>query len=362
MSTVLFSIYMSNPGVTEKIKQSLGTVRTFQQAVFGECAASEARIKNLNSELTDAKEHLRSRRTALASVRREILRQLHESGGVFSGAPASGNAPPLYMREPETGTRTLDTSQAGAERLGHPRVEPPKYEVPAPSSFRSFPVEPVTPSSSRLPSSPPMTHPVASSSSVTKEQLYAPPPGPPPNHARSVARAPIDGVGGFVDPRALAMRSRSHSPSPSSSSPRFAQQSLNMPVPTVSSSLPPATADSSSQSFAPLRRPSSAEPHYDKIRTIPESGQLTPSPIPPSPSHIAASQDASSVAPLPSASRNPFLSGTSVPGGNEASLMQLSYEDNPESTSSRPGGSLTSHNPFRSLPDHQLSHPDSKIS
>lgn len=94
----------------------------FQQAIFGGCAASEAHFIALDSDLRDEKDYLRSRRTALATVRREILRRLYESVSVFAGSSASGDVRLTYMKDLETGTHAR--SIAGAEAY-HGKPESP---------------------------------------------------------------------------------------------------------------------------------------------------------------------------------------------------------------------------------------------
>lgn len=349
---------------SEKIKQSLGTVRSFQQAVFGECAASEARTKALDSDLRDAKEHLRSRRTALASVRREILRRLHESGGVFAGAPVSGNAPPTYMREPEVGSRTLDPSQAPRHTTNSGNeliVEPPEYESSPSPHPPSLSQERRSPG--LFSSSPPSMSRTASTSTNNGEPTFAPPPGPPPNRAPSLAGTPTDGVGGFVDPRVPTVRSRSHSPfgSPSDSAMGYAHPSMNMPMPNVGpfSPRPSSVPASSDQPPVPPAEDRQHGAMHPSLGNGPDPFSWSPR-MPSPPRAIVHQEASSSVVAPPSTSKNPFLAQSYSMTGHERATPLPSYGEDNNSVPTGTQGSFTSHNPFRSPQDHQTPHPDSK--
>ncbi|THH05649.1 hypothetical protein EW145_g4640 [Phellinidium pouzarii] len=210
----------------QKIKQSLASVGRFREGINVECTLSASRLESNTRAAVDAREFLKSRRKALVSIRREILRRVREDGGISGGDPSS--APPLYTSQPEAGGRILQRSQSQSEAGGvaipvsgsGDSLSPPQYESPSNTRPRlsltigvSSPFFPQVPITSQ-PSFPeargvsppsflqsrgvspsfPQTHGVSPTSSpqarFSSERRFSPPPGPPPvRHLSTTARS-----------------------------------------------------------------------------------------------------------------------------------------------------------------------------
>ncbi|EJD05295.1 uncharacterized protein FOMMEDRAFT_154528 [Fomitiporia mediterranea MF3/22] len=160
----------------QKIKQSIGSVRDYQQAIDRECTASEERVKNLTQEAKDAREFLTSRRRQLVAIRREILARIREDGGVrvFTHSSADG------LADRGTDAPQLPTTCLNASSCARRKSVPPQYKAD-PDVPPSFPKAESIHEHLQVESL------VASSFSQTREiaprtrtNLYAPPPGPPP--------------------------------------------------------------------------------------------------------------------------------------------------------------------------------------
>ncbi|KAH8103752.1 hypothetical protein DFH11DRAFT_1883922 [Phellopilus nigrolimitatus] len=201
----------------QKIQQSIAAVQRFQEGIFAECAASEERKKSHERDATDARSFLKSRRRALAAVRREILKRVKEDGGVSlhaRGDAPQAPAPPLYMPQPEMGTRVLARSQsplpAGGVTAPVPTMgrqsAPPQYE---PSESPALPA-PVGMSAQNLPgeilsretADPVLSRSLSSMRSGTPLR-YAPPPGPPPAHNLTSSRVIYEDRRAYTPPSGL---------------------------------------------------------------------------------------------------------------------------------------------------------------
>ncbi|KAI5115827.1 hypothetical protein M0805_001987 [Coniferiporia weirii] len=230
----------------EKIKQSLATVRRFQEGILAECAKSSSRVEEHTRTAADARAFLSSRRRGLVALRREILRRIHEEGGIPSG-PLSESAPPLYTSQPEVGARAIERTEPSSRVSGNVLTmsvsgsslpSPPMYESPAPLLRNSQSL----PSASRLPPSPPrgQTPPTVPRINSFTRRRYPPPPGSPP--ARPLSTGSVTSIsasrssppsfwpGPNVSARQYPLRPP-RSPSPSAFSSFRASPRMEMPQP-----------------------------------------------------------------------------------------------------------------------------------
>lgn len=203
----------------------------FQQGIFGQCKASEERIKQLELDAADAQEFLNSRRRQLMNVRREILARVREegpsAGGLRIAPPAYdperppspvGSMPGAFPEHPST-TRSLP-SYAGDTQRTRSDVAPPSYSSDALHALSDNSV------------SQPIVHPPSRPPSPIARQ-YAPPAGPPPHHLRHESGIEVDSGRPESTHSRSRQSSRAGSPAPAilRSSSNSARASVYAPPP-----------------------------------------------------------------------------------------------------------------------------------
>lgn len=196
----------------------------FQQGIFGQCKASEERIKQLELDAADAQEFLNSRRRQLMNVRREILARVREegpsAGGLRIAPPAYdperppspvGSMPGAFPEHPST-TRSLPSYAGG--------TQPPSYSSDALHALSDNSV------------SQPIVHPPSRPPSPIARQ-YAPPAGPPPHHLRHESGIEVDSGPPESTHSRSRQSSRAGSPAPAilRSSSNSARASVYAPPP-----------------------------------------------------------------------------------------------------------------------------------